>query len=174
MIIDFASFVCNVNTSDTAIHHWKSVFSHLLPVSFPSSSFSPWKPKNNKLKVNQLSCLTGVTCPLPPSFLVILSTHILGSCTWSFQKILDWLQISGHWVPGDAGASKSKRALCSAPPALSSLLPLRVFVIPRWAKQTCVYRFTVAGRGGLSVCRPALCLSHCETQQQLDFSLTAC
>lgn len=96
------------------------------------------------------------------------------SCAETFQNDLFGPRLLDIRCQETPKPKSPKRAASSVPGALSSLPPRRVFVIPRWAKQTCVYQFTVAGRGGLSVRRPALCLSHCETQQQLDFSLTAC
>lgn len=134
--------------------------------------------ENNKLKVSPLSDLpSNINCPLTPSsyFLLSPSIWIFGSCAGTFQsdlfspRFLDTRRQETQKPKSQNGLS-----LFSSLPPYKSLPPRRVFVIPRWAKQTCVYQFTVAGQGGLSVCRPALCLSHCETQQQLDFSLTAC
>lgn len=81
-------------------------------------------------------------------------------------------KISPRWSQGVKNKPPHTALLTSS--LLARLGLLRGCFIPCWVQQTCVYQFTVAGRGGLSVCRPALCLSHCETQQQLDFSLTAC
>lgn len=89
---------------------------------------------------------------------------------WDLSCDLFSPQISEHWSQRVKNKPRSPHFL----PPCPSRPPPREFVIPCWVQQTCVYQFTVAGQGGLSVCRPALCLSHCETQQQLDFSLTAC
>lgn len=80
-----------------------------------------------------------------PPFLPSVQLHF-------FHKALFFVSCSPQTLDSvlwDSPKPKRQRGLCSARSSLRSASSRRVFVVPRWAKQTCVYRVTVAGRGRL-------------------------
>lgn len=146
------------------VSHWKNNYfmeekkDSLDPFIFLSCVSHQCK---NKLKVSPLSDSLlwnklSFTLLLPLPSVSIYSAF--GSRTGTFQNDFfgpKFLNIR-CW---ETQKPKSQNRLSPQFLPLLSLPPRQVFVIPRWAKQPCVYRFTVAGRGGLLVCRPGF-VSH--------------